>query len=301
VTVDGGRIDLMAMRIDRVTEAQAIATIIDALERHKGGWVITPNLHHLREFARSPELTEPFARADLVVADGFPLVLASRIVGTPLPARVAGSDLIWSLSAEAALHARSIYLLGAAPLACAAAERRMRELYPGLRIAGCQSPPVGFEDDPAEMAAIRSRLMATRPDIVFVALGFPKQERLIAGLVDLLPSTWFLGVGASLDFIGGQSSRAPSWMIRLGMEWLHRLAQEPRRLWRRYVAEGLPFAARLMAYALRRRLSPRSPEVLPSPASPVARPRVVFTHGAVERERAAEVRALIEELERVAA
>jgi N-acetylglucosaminyldiphosphoundecaprenol N-acetyl-beta-D-mannosaminyltransferase len=292
------RIELMGMAIDRVSEAQAIGDVIDALDRRQGGWVITPNLHHLREFARSPELAESFARADLVVADGIPLVWASRLIGTPLPARVAGSDLVWSLSAEAALYGRSVYLLGAEPPACGAAEQRMRELYPGLRIAGCHSPPLGFEDDPAEMALIRRKLNDARPDIVFVALGFPKQERLIGTLVDDLPSAWFLGVGASLNFIGGVTQRAPDWMIRVGLEWLHRLAQEPRRLFRRYVLEGLPFAARLFAHALRRRLAgaPAAPSPPAVAREAAAAPRVVFTHGAVERERAAAIRALLDEV-----
>jgi N-acetylglucosaminyldiphosphoundecaprenol N-acetyl-beta-D-mannosaminyltransferase len=288
------RVDLMGMGIDRLSEAEAIGRIVSSLKRGKGGWVITPNLHHLREYTRSPELATLFERADLVVADGMPLVWASRLKGSPLPTRVAGSDLVWSLSAEAALHGRSVYLLGGEPPACEAAEARLRSLYPGLRVAGCYSPPAGFEHDPRELRRIRMQLIATQPDIVFVALGFPKQERLIERLVGALPSTWFLGIGASLDFIGGASRRAPDWMMALGLEWLHRLGQEPRRLFRRYVVHGLPFAARLFAHALWRRRGETgieggvAPAVLPS--------RVVFTHGATERARAEQIRELIEEI-----
>jgi N-acetylglucosaminyldiphosphoundecaprenol N-acetyl-beta-D-mannosaminyltransferase len=284
------RVDLMGMAVDRVDEADAIATIVAALDRGRGGWVITPNLHHVREFTRSPEYAGMFERADLVVADGFPLVLASRLMGAPLPARVAGSDLIWSLSAEAALRGRSVYLLGAAPGSCGAAERRMRVLYPGLRLAGCYSPPIGFERDGDEVDRIRARLAAARPDIVFVGLPFPKQERLIESLVDSLPATWFLGVGASLDFIGGSIERAPAWMIRFGLEWLHRLLKEPRRLFRRYVMHGMPFAVRLFAHALWQRLSGRQRAA--PPGEPAAPTRVVFTHGAIERARAEAVREL---------
>jgi N-acetylglucosaminyldiphosphoundecaprenol N-acetyl-beta-D-mannosaminyltransferase len=288
------RIDLMGMRIDAISEADAIGTIIDALEHDQGGWVITPNLHHLREFTRRQDLREPFEEADLVVADGMPLVWASHVKRTPLPARVAGSDLVWSLSAEAALNERSVYLLGAEPPACQAAEQRMHELYPGLRIAGCYSPPVGFEDDPEEMSHIRARLMAAEPDIVFVALGFPKQELLIRSMRSALPSSWFLGVGASLNFVGGTTERAPDWMIQFGLEWLHRLSQEPRRLFRRYVIEGVPFAARLLVHAARQRR-----RALPAPSMPALEPRtrarVVFTHGAFERQRAEDIRVLLAE------
>jgi N-acetylglucosaminyldiphosphoundecaprenol N-acetyl-beta-D-mannosaminyltransferase len=290
-----GRVRLMGMGIDRITEAEALGQIVGGLNCGRGGWVITPNIQHLREFVHAPEVREPFEQADLVVADGMPLVWASRLIGSPLPERVAGSDIIWSLSAEAALHGRSVYLLGAAPPACDAARARMEELYPGLRIAGCHSPAIGFEKDPAEVDRIRSMLRDARPDIVFVALPFPTQERLIGKLRDVLPSAWFLGIGASLDFIGGAKERAPAWMIKLGLEWLFRLAREPRRLFRRYVLHGLPFAARLAAHAIARR-SPAPAELDPPVPHYPPQPRVVFQRGELERERAEDVRALLSEV-----
>lgn len=283
---------LMGMEIDRVTEADTIARIVGALGEGHGGWVITPNLQHLREFVRSPEVRASFEKADIVVADGMPLVWASRLLGSPLPERVAGSDMIWSLSAEAALHGRSVYLLGAEPPACDAARARLCDLYPGLRIAGCHSPPIGFAEDPAEMENVRQLLRAAQPDIVFVALSFPKQEQVIAGLRSVLPSAWFLGIGASLDFIGGAKERAPAWVIKLGLEWLFRLVREPRRLFRRYVLQGLPFAARLAAHAIVRRSSEPAELDPPAPHYPQG-PRVVFQRGELERERAEAVRALL--------
>src|SRR3954463_1812948 len=109
------RVSLMGMQIDRVTENQAVATIGRSLAEGQGGWVITPNLEHLRQFSKQESLRAFFETADLVLADGMPLVWASRLAGTPLPARVAGSDLVWSLTAEAAMHGRSVFLLGGAP------------------------------------------------------------------------------------------------------------------------------------------------------------------------------------------
>jgi N-acetylglucosaminyldiphosphoundecaprenol N-acetyl-beta-D-mannosaminyltransferase len=285
----------MGMAIDRITESEAIGRIIGALDHGEGGWVITPNIQHLREFVHSPEVRPPFEQADLVVADGIPLVWASRLMGVPLPERVAGSDMIWSLSAEAALRGRSVYLLGAAPLACGAARARMEELYPGLRIAGCHSPPIGFEKDPAEVEHIRGLLLDAQPDIVYVALSFPTQEHLIAELKDVLPSSWFLGIGASLDFIAGAQERAPVWMIRLGMEWLFRLVRQPRRLFRRYIVHGLPFAARLAGHAILRR-SPEPAELNPPMPHHPPPPRIVFGRGELERERADDIRALLAEV-----
>jgi N-acetylglucosaminyldiphosphoundecaprenol N-acetyl-beta-D-mannosaminyltransferase len=278
------RIRLLDLELDRVTEAGAIATIVDALAEGRGGVVVTPNLDQLRQLHRRPELAELFAEADLVVADGMPLVWASRLAGAPLPERVAGSDLVWSLTAEAALHARSVFLLGGAPGAAEGAEARLRSMYPGARFAGRLCPPLGFERDRREIDAVRSALGGAQPDIVYVALGFPKQERLIAYLRGEFPAMWFLGVGYSLSFVAGHTARAPTWISRLGLEWLHRLVKEPRRLAKRYLVHGLPFAVRLFATALVERIRGGSAVSAPPPLDRSA--RIVFPYGALERERA---------------
>lgn len=251
----GRRISLMGMQIDHVTEGQAVATIGESLSAGRGGWVITPNLEHLRRFHKEKSLKGYFEQADLVLADGMPLVWASRLKGTPLPARVAGSDLIWSLSMEAARRGRSVFVLGGTREAGWQAAVRLQERCPGLRIAGMVYPPHGFENDRRAMDQIAETIEEVSPDIVYVGLGFPKQERVIAYLRDRFPQTWFLGIGISIGFVGGQVARAPVWMQRLGLEWLHRLAQEPRRLGRRYLLQGLPFAARLLVHGAMSRMS----------------------------------------------
>jgi N-acetylglucosaminyldiphosphoundecaprenol N-acetyl-beta-D-mannosaminyltransferase len=242
------RISLMGMQIDHVTEGQVVATIGQSLSEGRGGWVITPNLEHLRQFRRQSSLQEYFEKADLVLADGMPLVWASRIKGTPLPARVAGSDLIWSLSMEAAKRGRSVFVLGGTRKAGWEAAKKLQDRCPGLRIVGMIYPPHGFENEPSAMDQIVETLETAQPDIVYVGLGFPKQEKVIATLRERFPQTWFLGIGISIGFVGGQVARAPVWMQRMGLEWLHRLAQEPRRLGRRYLLQGLPFAARLLMH-----------------------------------------------------
>jgi N-acetylglucosaminyldiphosphoundecaprenol N-acetyl-beta-D-mannosaminyltransferase len=242
------RVSLMGMQIDRVTENQAVDTIGRSLAEGQGGWVITPNLEHLRQFSKQEGLREFFETADLVLADGMPLVWASRLAGTPLPARVAGSDLIWSLSSEAGRRGASIFVLGGTREAGWEAAHRLKEKCPGLRIAGMIYPPYGFENDAQAMEEIESTLVELQPDIVYVGLGFPKQEQVIARLRSTCPRTWFLGIGISIGFVGGHVSRAPLWMQRMGLEWVHRLIQEPRRLASRYLVHGLPFAFRLLAH-----------------------------------------------------
>jgi N-acetylglucosaminyldiphosphoundecaprenol N-acetyl-beta-D-mannosaminyltransferase len=154
------------------------------------------------------------------------------------------------------------------------------------------TPAFGFERDPSAVPAIRAELQAARPDIVYVALGFPKQERLIRAVRDVLPQAWFVGVGISFSFLAGDMPRAPDWMQRAGLEWAHRLAMEPRRLARRYLVDGLPFAARLGLHALAVRAlgAPSPPE--PSPVAEGV--RVVFTHGAQERRRAEDLAQLLD-------
>jgi len=283
----------MGLPLDCVREAEAIALIVDALEHGRGGWAITPNVDQLRQFRARPELRRLFDEADLVVADGMPLVWASRLKGTPLPERVAGSELVWSLTAEAALRRRSVYLLGDSDEARQRAATEIRANYPGAQIAGSYSPPFGFDVDGPELDTIRARLLAAEPDIVYVALGFPKQEQLIARLRVTLPNAWFIGVGISLSFIAGRVRRAPSWMAEVGLEWVHRLSQEPRRLAKRYLLHGIPFGTWLLVHSAASRLGRRSaapPRMTALPASS----RVVFVRGAIERERAADVAGLLE-------
>jgi len=246
-------VELMGLRIHALTEAQVIAHILDESDRGRGGWVITPNLDHLRRVVYDRSLLRLYARADLVVADGMVLVWASRLAGTPLPQRVAGSDLIHSLTAAACRRNKSVYFLGGDPGTAAEAARILAERNAGLRIAGHCCPAYGFESRPAEVDEVMRSLAAADADIVYVALGSPKQERFIARVRDRLPRAWWLGVGISFSFVCGKVSRAPRWMQQAGLEWLHRLSQEPGRLARRYLIDGLPFAAYLMLWAAWRR------------------------------------------------
>jgi N-acetylglucosaminyldiphosphoundecaprenol N-acetyl-beta-D-mannosaminyltransferase len=185
----------------------------------------------------------------------MPLIWASRIQGTPLPARVAGSDLVVTLASALAKADRTLFLLGGQPGIAVRAADSLRERNPGIQVVGTHCPPYGYEDDPIAMDKIRSSLAQAKPDFVYVGLPFPKASALVAELRDALPQTWFLGIGISFSFICGDVVRAPRWVQRTGLEWVHRLIQEPRRLGRRYILEGLPFAAQLMlsASAKRRR------------------------------------------------
>lgn len=246
-------IHLWNIQLHAVTEAQTVEHILDQLDAGRGGWVLTVNLDILRRLRRDRDFASRVRDVSLQVADGMPLVWASKVQGTPLPQRVAGSNLISSLTAGAADRGRSVYLLGGEPGAAQQAGEVLRQRHPTLRIVGCDCPPFGFERDQHQLQRIIDRVVEAEPDIVYVALGCPKQENLIDRLRQARPGAWYLGIGISFSFISGRVRRAPRWMQSTGLEWIHRMVQEPKRLAKRYLVDGLPFAALLLMHAAARR------------------------------------------------
>jgi N-acetylglucosaminyldiphosphoundecaprenol N-acetyl-beta-D-mannosaminyltransferase len=233
-----------------MTEQECVDRVIECLSNGRGGWIVTLNLDHLRRCGVDPDYARLILDADLRVADGMPLVWASRLRGTPLPERVAGSDLILSLSQAAGRRKMRVYLLGGNPGTAEAAVPALLRECPGLVIAGTACPTPGFENDARKVWELRRDLEAAAPDLIFVALGSPKQERLIRLLKPCLAHAWWVGVGISFSFVCGEVKRAPRWMQRSGLEWVHRLVQEPQRLASRYLVHGLPFAGRFLLGAL---------------------------------------------------
>ncbi|MBG0826293.1 WecB/TagA/CpsF family glycosyltransferase [Planomonospora sp. ID67723] len=248
------RVCVAGVAIDPMTESEVVDHVVAALKRGEGGHIVTPNIDISRAVARDAGLRELIAGADLAVADGMPLVWAARLLRTPLPGRVTGADLIWSLSEAAAFYRYPVYLLGGPPGMARQAAARLIARNPSLIVSGVDAPPFGFENSPESCAKVRDAVLAAAPRVVFVGLGFPKQDRLIATLREDLPGTWFIGCGSAISFTAGAVPRAPEWMRRSGLEWLFRLLSEPRRLARRYLADDLPFALKLLTVCLVKRL-----------------------------------------------
>jgi N-acetylglucosaminyldiphosphoundecaprenol N-acetyl-beta-D-mannosaminyltransferase len=243
-------IQLLGMRLAACTEPQLLDTLFEALERQRGGWLITANLDFLRRYYKEPRMQSLYAQADLRVADGMPLVWAAFLQGTPLPGRIAGASLLRPIAARAAREGRSIYFLGGNANTAEGAASTLRAEFPELSVAGFSSPWLPAEPDDAEVEPTRQALTEARPDIVLVALGSPKQEWLISKLRRSLPACWFIGVGMSFSFTTGDMPRAPEWMQRSGLEWVHRLVSEPRRLGKRYLWHDAPFGFELLGRAL---------------------------------------------------
>ncbi|OWK34154.1 N-acetylmannosaminyltransferase [Fimbriiglobus ruber] len=248
--------DVDGLGLHAVTEPEAVEFIVSELDAGRGGWCVTPNLDYLRRYRRCVEFRRLLNEATFRVADGTPLVWAAKLQGTPLPGRVAGSSLISTLAAGAARAGHSIYLLGGEPGAAAGAAAVLAARHPDLVVAGTCSPAVPAVPDRACVAAVAEAIRAAgSPDIVFIGLGSPKTEWLIAELVGQFPRTWWVGVGVSFSFLTGQVRRAPAWVQRIGLEWAFRVSQEPRRLARRYLIDGIPYGCGLLLRAAARRFT----------------------------------------------
>ena len=174
-------------------------------------------------------------RADLSVADEMSLVIGSRLLGDPLPERIAGVDLAVDLCRLASELGRSVYFLGGTQGAAEGTASLLRMRYRNLRIAGIDCPPLGFDADPAAVSGVVSRIQAAKPDVLLACFGAPKQEYWIEDNLAALPCKLVVGLGCTFDVLSGKVLRAPQWMQRSGLEWLYRLCSDPARLWERYL------------------------------------------------------------------
>lgn len=244
------RTRIFGMDIDVVTPEQAVARILRWCETGERHIVVTPNMDHAVALRANDALRAVYDRAGLVLADGMPLVWASRLGGQALPGRVTGSDLIEPLCREGA--GRSIFLFGSTLPTLSAAARRLRRSCPNVEVAGVYAPPFGAAFDEAENDRIIEAVNSLRPDIVLVALGMPKQELWAGRNLHRLDTHAVLCIGAGLDYLAGTVRRAPKLLQRLGFEWLWRAATEPARLGPRY-ARNIAHLPLLLAEQWRRR------------------------------------------------
>ncbi|HZZ40545.1 MAG TPA: WecB/TagA/CpsF family glycosyltransferase [Acidobacteriaceae bacterium] len=238
------RFVLGCVPVDRISMDYAAILLVEAL-LHRGELptltVAGPNAQ-LVTLARKDELfAEAMQQADLAVPDGMSVVIASRLLGTPIPERVTGGDLMERMCAESAHYGFRVFFLGGLPGAAEMAAFNLCRRYPGLNICGTYCPPRGFENDPAELFWIEKVLEEAQPDLLCVAFGAPKQEIWMQRHRQRLEVGVILPVGAAFDTQAGLQRRAPQWMQRNALEWLFRLIMEPRRLWRRYLIGNTQF------------------------------------------------------------
>jgi N-acetylglucosaminyldiphosphoundecaprenol N-acetyl-beta-D-mannosaminyltransferase len=225
------RLHILGLGVDRLTYDEALARIERFIATGEPHQVITLNPEFVMLGHRDPGFRRVVNDAALVVADGVGLLWAARWLGRPLPERVAGVDLVEKLAALSARRGYRLYFLGAAPGVAERAIAVLQARYPGLLAAGAYAG----SPDPQEEDDIVERVRRARPDILLVAYGAPRQDKWLARNLPHLDVPVGIGVGGAFDFISGVAVRAPLWMQRIGLEWLHRLWHEPWR-WRRMLA-----------------------------------------------------------------
>jgi N-acetylglucosaminyldiphosphoundecaprenol N-acetyl-beta-D-mannosaminyltransferase len=226
------------------TLQETVQSVAALVEKKKPSFFITANVHYSMLTEENPDLREVNKAASFVVADGAPLVWASRLGLSPLPERVAGSDLIFNLSRMASCENYRLFLAGGAPGVAEEAACKLVARYPNLMVVGTATPSFREAYEP-DYSRLKSQIHDTRPDILIIAATMPFGERWLAAHIADLGVPVSVNLGAALDFAAGRITRAPRWMQRVGLEWAFRLMLEPRRLFSRYSRNAL-FIARML-------------------------------------------------------
>jgi len=232
------RVAILGVAVDNLTMDEVLNAVEEKIAEGGFHQIATANADFLIKSIHDEELYETLTRCDLVLADGMPLVWASRLLGTGLKERVAGAALVPQLARLSARRGYRIFLLGADEESSAGTAAWMERNYPGVRIAGRYCPRHSPLEE-MDHEEILSRIEEARPDILLVAFGNPKQEKWLTMHRQRLEVPVCIGVGGSFDFLSGKTSRAPSWMQHSGMEWLHRTMQDPSRLAKRYLSNAV--------------------------------------------------------------
>ncbi len=223
------------IRVNVADRDALLARVAYRLRAGQGFALATINLDHLVKLRRSPQFRVAYAAQDMVVADGRPVIWLARLAGRPVQL-LPGSDLVIPLAVVAEQTGRSVALVGSTIAALQSAADALRRAVPGLDVACCLAPPMGFDPDGPAAADLLADLSQRGIGLCFLALGAPKQERLAARGRLLAPGVGFASVGAGLDFLAGTQVRAPLLLRRMALEWLWRALQDPRRMIPRYAA-----------------------------------------------------------------
>ena len=241
------RANVLGVGISVLDQARAREFLFRALRDGRRGYVAVTGVHGVSEAQRDPELHRILDEALLCTPDGMPMVWMGRLQGYASIQRVYGPDLMLNICEHSRAHRFTHFFYGGNAGVADELARKLQERFPGLAVVGTYSPP--FRPlRPDELAVLREQVGAARPDFFWVGLSTPKQERFMAEHLPLLPEARiFIGVGAAFDLLTGRIRQAPLWMQRSGLEWLFRLAQEPRRLARRYLVNNPLFLARAIA------------------------------------------------------
>ena len=231
------RMKFMNTEIDNLTMNETLNAIDDLIKKNQNAYVVTLNVDHIVQLERDSELRAVYDNASLILTDGKPLLWIAKLYKAPIKEKISGSDLFPKVCELATKKGYTMFFLGAAEGVAAKAAENLERKYKGLNVVGTYSPPFGFEKDEKEMNKIVEMIQKSKPQILIVGLGCPKQEKFIYHYCEKLGVPISFGLGASLDFEAGNIKRAPRWMANHGLEWLFRITQDPKRMAKRYLID----------------------------------------------------------------
>ncbi len=238
------RVNVLGVGIHALDLSKTADLIIAAVEQQRKGYICVTGVHGVMEAQRDSGFRDILSDAFLVTPDGMPTVWLGRLQGYSQIKRVYGPDLMLEVCARSAGLGVRHFFYGGNPGVADDLAANLQHRYPKMAVAGTFTPPYR-PLEPPELAALTRKMEATKPDIVWVGLSTPKQEKFMAAHNRRLPCKIMVGVGAAFDIHAGRISDAPAWIKNAGMQWAHRLYQEPRRLWRRYLVNNCTFLAAL--------------------------------------------------------
>lgn len=224
--------------VDQITLKQCVQYFESLISKRQRCHIVVVNAAKVVKSRGDTELRNVLAEADLIGADGVPIVWASRMIGQPLPGRVNGTDLMEALFEAAAEKGFRLYLLGARQHVIENAVNQLKQKYPRLNVVGYRN---GYFNSVVEEQQVVKEINKAKPDILMLGMGTPMKEKWVKRHKEVLQVPIIHGVGGSFDIVGGITKRAPKWMQRHGLEWLFRLFQEPRRMWKRYLVTNSIF------------------------------------------------------------
>lgn len=257
------RIKFLNTHVDNLTMDEAVIEAKKLILERNNSYVVTPNVDHIVKIEHDRLFREIYEGADLILTDGKPLIWMSRWMGTPIKEKISGSDYFPEVCRMAAKEGFSVFLLGAAEGVAKKAAVNLMKKYKNLKIAGVYSPSYSFEENEQEIAYIINKINNSKPDILCIGLGTPKQEKFYHKYRDQLKVPLTLHIGATIDFEAGVVKRAPKWISYIGMEWFYRLLKEPKRLYRRYLLEDVEIFPIFLKYRTRVQTeAPRSCNIL---------------------------------------
>lgn len=239
---------LLNTYVNNVSMAETLREICHLIDEKKKSYVVAINVDVVMKMEKDNYLKKITDEADLTLVDGKPLVWISKWHKRPVKAKISGSDLVPELCKVAAKRGYSIFIIGGKERIAEKAKENLERKLKDIRIVGTYSPPLGFEKDNAELEKINAMISDARPDILVACFGCPKQEKWIYENYQKYDATVSICAGATVDFLAGNVSRAPRWMCEHGLEWIYRLFQEPKRLFKRYLMDDVKIIGLVWKY-----------------------------------------------------